>query len=381
MKKEYLGLGSIGRLRGILDHFNAQKVFLVTGKTSFRASGAEDTVMPILTQYRYCHYVPQSHFPQVSAIIEEIPSFKKFDPDVIVAIGGGHVLDTAKALNVLAFQGGDLNRYVSGEIPLKKKGVPLITIPTTAGTGSEYTQFAIVYAGEKKYSLAHEEYILPDACIVDPGLTRSMPVRVAAETGLDALCQGIESYWSVASNEVSRGFAKEAIALAMRSLIQAVHDPDDESRLDMAKAASLSGKAINITKTTAAHALSYPISTHFGIAHGHAVALTLQGFLPYNYHVSDQDCNDPRGPEFVRKSMEELIVLLGAADIDGASRKLRRLIEEIGLEGTFSKCGIAREDIPTIIHDGFSQARMANNPRMLRRHDIQRVLNDLVLHP
>jgi alcohol dehydrogenase class IV len=378
MKEEYLGFGSIERLRGILDHFNARRVFLVTGKTSFRASGAEDAVMPMLTQYRYCHYVPQSHLPQVPAIIEEIPSFKTCDPDVVVAIGGGHVLDTAKALNVLAFQSGDVHRYVSGELPLEQKGAPLIAVPTTAGTGSEYTRFAIVYDGTKKYSLAHEEFMLPEACIVDPGLMRSVPVRVAAETGLDALCQAIESYWSVASNEVSRGFAKEAITLAMRSLIRAVRDPDDESRLAMAKAASLSGKAINITKTTAAHALSYPLSTHFGIAHGHAVALTLQEFLPYNYHVSDQDCNDPRGAEFVRKEMEELIVLLGAADIDGATQQFRGLIEEIGLEGTFSKCGIAKEDIPTIIQEGFSQARMANNPRMLREQDISQILNNLL---
>lgn len=378
MKEEYLGFGSIERLRGILDHFNARRVFLVTGETSFRASGAEDAVMPMLTPYRHCHYVTQSHLPQVLAIIEEIPSFKTCDPDVVVAIGGGHVLDTAKALNVLALQSGDVHGYVSGEIPLEKKGVPLIAIPTTAGTGSEYTRFAIVYEGTKKCSLAHEEYIMPEACIVDPGLMRSMPVRVAAETGLDALCQAIESYWSVASNEVSRGFAREAIALARRSLVRAVNDPDDESRLAMVKAASLSGKAINITKTTAAHALSYPLSTQFGIAHGHAVALTLQGFLPYNYYVSDQDCNDPRGAEFVRKSMEELIVLLEATDIEGATQQFRRLIEEVGLEVTFSTCGIVREDIQTIIHEGFSPARMANNPRMLREQDVYQILNNLI---
>src|SRR5207248_4789041 len=125
-----------------------------------------------------------------------------------------------------------------------------------------------------KYSVCHE-FLLPDIAIVDPILTHKMSPRLTAITGMDALSQAIESYWSIHSTEESKGYAREAIRIIVDQLPKAVNEPTNDSRLAMARASHLAGKAINVTRTTAPHALSYALTSRFGVPHGQAVSLTL----------------------------------------------------------------------------------------------------------
>jgi alcohol dehydrogenase class IV len=158
-------------------------------------------------------------------------------------------------------------------------GKPLIAIPTTSGTGTEATCFAVVYIDKTKYSLKHSS-ILPDYTIIDPTLTHAMPPLVTAATGMDALAQAIESYWGVKSTHESQAYAREAITLTL-AYLKAACQNEVEARDAMSRAANLAGKAINLTETTACHAVSYPITSYFNVPHGHAVALTLASMFGY----------------------------------------------------------------------------------------------------
>src|SRR5690606_25840825 len=156
----------------------------------------------------------------------------------------------------------DPRSVATGDSLVERDGPPLLAVPTTAGTGSEATHFAVVYIDGVKHSLAHP-LLRPDLVILDPLLTYAMPPGLTAATGLDALSQGIEALWAVGATTKSVGYAARAVELAAGALETAVIAPDRTARRAMMEAAHASGLAIDISKTTAPHALSYAISTDF----------------------------------------------------------------------------------------------------------------------
>jgi alcohol dehydrogenase class IV len=205
-----------------------------------------------------------------------------------------------------------------------------------------------------------------------------MSSYLTASTGLDALCQGIESLWSVLSTDESRMYAKEAVTLAIHNLEKVVNKPDKESRLNMAKAAHLSGKAVNISKTTAAHSISYPITSYFGIPHGHAVALTIYEILEFNYNIKKEDCNDERGVKFVKNRLDDIITLIDCKDEIQAKDEIKNLMEKIGLETKLSKLNIDKKGIELLVKKGFTTNRMRNNPRKIKKEQVKSILERIL---
>jgi len=328
MQEEFFGFGTLDKLSDIINRFDVKKIFLVTGKKSFFSSGAWDKIEKIVKGVSYTRFVV-SRNPSLRLIDNGIKAFQKFNPDIVIAVGGGSAIDAAKIINVLSYQNDRPEEYIKGKKlecnDSDKCAKPLIAIPTTAGTGSESTHFATIYIEKKKYSLADKHLMLPTISIVDPSLTESLPRYVTATTGLDAICQGIESFWSINSTEESREYAIEAVKIGLENIEKAVNNPDQVSRLNMAKAAHLSGKAINISKTTACHSVSYPLTSYFGVPHGHAVALIMPSFLEFNSLVGEGDCNDIRGLNFVRKRMSEIFSIMGVKHGVEAKEKFGRL--------------------------------------------------------
>ena len=266
-------------------------------------------------------------------------------------------MDMAKLIKIFADQPKPPSAYVEGSETLQPTTLPLVTIPATAGSGSQATHFAVLYIGKSEYSVAHA-CMRPDFALVDPVLLRSVPPRVAASTGLDALNQGIESYWSIRSTEDSKSFAREDIELVCANLRDAVHRPTDSTRFAMARAAHLADDAINITMTTAPHATSYPITSYFGVYHGHAVGLVLARVLVYNEGVEDEDCLDHRCADYVRATIEEITGFLGAVDATHAAARYNALVDDISLIRDFSSLGIeTRDDLEIIVTHGFNPQR------------------------
>jgi len=373
-QKEHVGFGSINSLGSVLCEYFPKKILLVTGKTSFLACGAERLLKPLLEGYKVEHFCDFANNPKIGDVYRGVELFRKNKPDVVIAVGGGSVIDMAKTMNFFGSNKLDPFTYISNKTGVVQKSKPLIAVPTTAGSGSEATHFAVLYADKIKYSVEHE-HILPDVAIVDPALTMSLPASVTAWSGMDALSQAIESYWSIHSNEQSKAYASESMRLLIPNLPVAVNRPTASARLAMAYAAHLSGKAINLTKTTAPHAISYPLTSYFGIVHGHAVALTLSPLLVYNFQVTQDDLLDHRGCDYVRATIKEIAELLGADDVLEASEKIDGLMSNIGLETKLRALGVGSdEDIEKIVVNGFNPERVRNNPRILTEDALRTIL-------
>lgn len=373
----FFGFGEVDRLSAILDGRQAKKVFLVSGTASFDSCTSNSNLSTTLSNVQFARHSHQGSYTSVEDVERALVDFRKEDFDIIVAVGGGRVIDLAKLVRFFSNPESNVRDYLKNQIPFRLLAAPpLVALPTTAGAGSEVTQFAVIYLDDLKYSVS-DRSLLPDYAIIDPALTMKMPPTVAASSGMDALSQAIESYWSTRSNNESRGYSRESIGLAVRYLKESVLEGTREAREAMAKAALLAGKAINLTTTTAPHAISYPLTTIHGVPHGHAVALTLGALFVYNAGVNEDDVNDARGAAHVKKSIAEINELLGCPSDIASRNMLKELMHSIGLETDLRKIGVASQaDVDAIIEQ-INVERLRNNPRNLTRNDLQEILIDL----
>lgn len=361
MQQEYFGVGSVDRLEQILAQERPTKIFLVTGKKSYLSSGAQAKLEPILSPYQLTHFSDFAQNPDIEDVRRGIDLYQREGCDLVIAVGGGSVIDLAKAVNILAVQTGLPEQYLLKEKEIESRGKLLVAIPTTSGSGSEATHFAVIYVKSKKYSLAHQS-LLPNYVLLDPSLTLTLPKEITAVTGMDALGQAIEAYWSVNSTEESRRYSEEAIRLILPNLYVAVNQPSEEARVAMMKAANLAGKAINIAQTTVSHALSYSLTSDFGIPHGHAASLTLGQAFRYNNAVTNEDCNDRRGVDYVKRMMADLILILGCRTATEARNRIKELMSSIGLETDLSRLGVKERDFNGVVNS-VNLERLKNNPR------------------
>jgi alcohol dehydrogenase class IV len=367
--------GGIEQVGALLDGAGLRSAFLVTGRESFRSSGAEKALAGVSDRIvgRFSDFESN---PKLDDIETGLQRCRRARADSILAIGGGSVLDMAKLIATLSQQSAPPLDIVLGREAIGVPGLPVMALPTTAGTGSEVTHFAVIYVGNRKYSLAHET-MRPAFAIVDPELTYSMPPKTTAITGLDAFTQAVESMWSVHATSQSKHHAREAITLALKHLPDAVHRPEPTCRLAMSKAAHLSGKAIDITRTTAPHAISYTMTSRFDVAHGLAVALTLPPLFVYNAEVTAEDCTPGHDVDDVKRTIEELNSLLNCHDAECSARRITELIEGLGLPTRLSEVGIERPADRKLIVDNVNVERLANNPRRLTREALKQIIESI----
>jgi len=376
--KEHIGFGSSCFLAELLHARNARRILLVTGKNSFRASSAEAVIIPLLTGFEVQRFDEVAPNPDISGVMTGLEAYRSFLPDAVVAVGGGSVLDTAKMLHFFGSNTITPSAWlVEKPEPTLKAGL-LVAIPTTAGSGSEATPFSVLYINGVKHSVEHP-WLLPDVSIVDPVFSSTASPQLTAEAGFDALAQAIESLWSTRSTVVSLEYARNALKLIVPNLIQAIKKGKPEARLAMATGAHLAGKAIAISRTTAPHAVSYPMTSRFGITHGHAVAILLPAFLRFNAAIKDSDLQDTRGCSWVRERLQEICFYLGEVTSDAAAKVLRGMVHDAGLEQRLSLLGVLGEaEISTIVAEGFTPERVKNNPRVLTENRLQEMLKDLL---
>jgi len=371
---ELTGKGCVKQLPHLLNKYDVRSIFLVTGKESYISSGAKEVLDSLLQDYKIIQFSDFDVNPKIEDVIRGIRLATEEKPDVIIAVGGGSVIDIAKLINVIPFQEyQDCCSLITGDSKVLKRGLPFFAIPTTSGTGSEATHFAVVYINDTKFSLAHE-FVLPNYSIVDPVFTYRTPAKLTAIVGMDALSQAIESYWAVKSNQESKAYASEAISLILSSLVEAVSS-EENARDVMSEAAHLAGKAINITTTTAPHALSYPITTYFGIPHGHAVALTVGNFFEINSDLNNNIIADPRGSDYLINTMHELFAFFGVNTAKECRLKWYKLLKKIGLEIDIRQLGIRTPlDVQKIVNNVNLQ-RLENNPVKVIEDTLVRILS------
>jgi alcohol dehydrogenase class IV len=371
----HFGPAAIGKVGAILSEFSAHRTFVITGEKSYDLSGAGNALQKILSTHEVEYFVTSTSLPELEEIERGIARYAQGSFDLIIAVGGGTVLDIAKLIRIVAAQGRPISDLVSSPRLIMHKGAPLVAIPTTAGSGAEATHFAVLYMDRTKYSIAHP-YMMPDIAIVDPDLTSSLPPYLAAVSGLDALSQGIESFWSVNANDQSRDFARQAIDLARRSLVPAVRDHVAEARVNLSLAALLAGQAINISKTTAPHALSYTLTSHFNIPHGHAVSLTIGEFILLTARTTSANVHNRLNASDVQNTIRELCILLDVLDAEAACKYLHELMETLGLRTHLSSLGVQATDFDLIINN-VNLERLSTHPCQVTGDDIRTILQHI----
>jgi alcohol dehydrogenase class IV len=279
----------------------------------------------------------------------------------VVGFGGGSSLDVAKLAALLAASRQPLvEAYGIGNA--KGPRLPLVLVPTTAGTGSEVTPISIVTTGASEKMGVVSPIILPDVAVLDPELTLGLPAHVTAATGIDAMVHAIEAYASANpnNNPVSRALAVEALRLMGRVLQRAVDTPGDiEARSDMLLGSMLAGQAFANSPVAAVHALAYPIGGHYKVPHGLSNALVLPHVLRFNAEVAPQAYADLLPHVFPQVSFK---------GVDDAALKfvegMAALSRACGLQQNLRDMGIEKEALPMLARDAMNQTRLlVNNPR------------------
>jgi len=368
--------GCASQVGAALTQLGAKSVFLVVDRPAYEMSGARSELASLWEDRDVVEFDGFANNPQIEDVLHGVEQYRRVPCDVIVAVGGGTALDIAKLIRCLTGLRHPPADIIADNSLIENSACPMVAVPTTAGTGAEATHFAVLYRGGVKHSVAHPS-ILPEVAVVDWRLTRSLPPRITAETGLDALSQAIESLWCIHSTEESMSYSVAALELALDNLETAVHAPIDAARAGMSRAAHLTGKAINITKTTAPHAISYKISYDFGVAHGHAVALTLGPILAFNAGVTESDVTDPRGVEHVRRVIDLILLKLGCKEATSGRARIAELMESIGCQTRLNELGIEGHLTRKSIAESVNVDRLRNNPRKITILQLMQLLESI----
>jgi len=370
----FAGEGAISRLNPVLERYKHILVF--NDRDGFRPCGAEAyfTMMEKqLMGHTSFHLISYAGKALPIEDIEE--KYKESKPvkdvDLIIGVGGGTVIDLAKIISI-----GLSNGFEKAELVLTHKDaankIPLIFIPTTAGTGSEATSFAVVYKEKIKYSIDHKT-LIPTYTVLDPLLLLSLPEPILNSTILDALAQAIESFWAAGGTEESREYSKQAIKLILHYLDK--NHPSSIERLTHLQWAShWAGKAINISRTTLPHSISYPITAHFGVPHGIAVFLTLPSVAKLNYSTTNETCRPGITVDFISNTFSSLFSLFEVNTIEELVEKLEAIMVRLGFKTHLRNFKIKKKDLPFIAANALTKGRSDNNPRKIDQETVLQLL-------
>lgn len=368
----YMGQHSIQYLRDIAAPYGAtnQPILLITRGGDFLTSPACQAVREALSSYLVREEDISVSNPDVADMAAMIERVRGQSYSLIIAVGGGTVMDTAKTL-ALALPAGITGTEALRDFIIKgdytaQQPIPWVGVPTTAGTGSEVTSWATVWDREKecKRSCSYlGNYAV--AAIIDPMCTLTCPLGLTVSSALDAVCHSTESFWAKKTNEISQQYALQAIRLVRRYLEPVINRPQDvESRLEIAKASLFAGLAFSNTKTTVCHSVSYPLTEQFGIPHGTAAVLTLGDFMAFNKDAI------PR--------YDELLQAFSCATAQDVKDWLFHMLHRGGFGTTLGSYGITAKDLPYIVQHAFTKGRADNNPVPVAAQDVKAVLTNLL---
>lgn len=344
-----------------------KKFMLVCGnsfKKSFMMKEIENLDLP------FCIFSDFTPNPDYNEVLNGIRLFNAENCDLIIAAGGGSAIDVAKCIKLFCKSKTDENYLKQDYFDTK---VPLLAIPTTAGTGSESTKFAVIYFEGEKQSVHHES-ILPDCAVLAHEFLKSLPVYQKKCTMMDALCQAVESWWSVRSDDKCKSFAKEAIELIVKYGDDYIFNNSNDAAKQIMRASNLAGQAINITATTAPHAMSYKLTTLYGLPHGHSVGLALSRV--WDYMIDHPElCTDKRGEKYLNDTFFDIAAAFSAQNPKEAVGIFRNILEEYELVSPVSNNKKADLEI---LASSVNVERLGNNPVALSYETLYG-LYDLIL--
>lgn len=281
--------------------------------------------------------------------------FREEQCNAIISVGGGSAMDVAKCIKLYSNQLSDGKNGSWLTADYVENSIPFLAMPTTAGTGSEATRYAVIYYAGRKQSITSESFV-PDTVLMDPNTLITLPIYQKKATMCDALCHAIESYWSVNSTDESKEYSRAAIQGVVEHMDGYLANTE-EGRVGMLLAANTAGKAINITQTTAGHAMCYKITSLFRFAHGHAAILCDRVLFPWMVENTDK-CIDPRGEEYLKKTLDEIGVAMSCEDGAAGAARLAEIYDKLEL------------DVPVATQEQYEELKSSVNPVRLKNHPI-----------
>ena len=347
------------------------KIFIICGENSFKNSGADKLINDQIKNKKIKFYFKKHPYPEIIELKKIISEINLFSPDLIVAIGGGSVLDYAKIANSLSGTTNIENEIINSKYKLNSKLSKLVAIPTTAGSGAEVTSNAVIYINNIKYSVEGDQ-IKPDFFFLIPELVIGASNKIKSSAAFDAIAQAIESIISKKSNEKSINFAEKSLKISLKNFINFLEKPNLENTSNMCQAANLAGEAINISRTTAPHATSYPFTSIYNISHGHAVSLFFEKFFKFNY------INLKKSETYfdLSKRYDLIFNLFEVKNIDEFCSKIILIKKKSFLEDNLLKMNININNELDKIIKGVNLLRLENNPiKIIEKDIIKLVLN------
>jgi alcohol dehydrogenase class IV len=359
------GWGRFQEIRQVVDELKGKKIFLVTGRHFAKKYGFLDKLADYLKGLAVEIYAEIEENPSIETVDRGAEQCRKSQCNLIIGLGGGSAMDAGKAIAMLQKNPGSIREYLDQERVCQAKGLPVITLPTTSGTGSEVTPFTVIFhpAKKAKPAIAPPENF-PDVALVDPELTTSTPFEVAASTGLDALCQAVEGFWSTQGNPLTRSLAFQGIKLAMENVESACLKKDRESVVNMALASHLTGIEMSNIGNTSIHPLSYPITLDYNVSHGFACAIFLPAVIRFNAQA-------------IENRFRDLLRILSLSSVEAFADKVDFLMEKLKAPRRLSKLGVKQEDIPGIAKRGVGRST-AWNPRSMTEEDIIQICRTIL---
>ena len=360
------GMGSLKKLPTILAESNSEHVFLISDR-GLESIGVVKKVQDIVEAggikcTTYLDVIPN---PTIDVVNEATAQYNECGATSIVALGGGSPLDVAKAVGVLAKFGGDIRDYEGfGKVP--GPIVPMIAIPTTAGTGSEVTASSVITDVERNYKFSMISYeTLPKYAVLDPELIMTAPASIAASCGVDALIHAIEAYLSKNASPFSDAMAEKAMELIGKSLRDFVADRNNEkAACEMMSGSNFAGIAFAWAKLGNVHAMSHPVSAFFHVPHGVANSVLLPTVMEYNALV------DNGRYEKIYNYISESTKPVENFNTDILITELRKLNADLGIPASLSEVGVKAEMIDLMAVDAMKSGNVLVNPRETKLEDM-----------
>ncbi len=352
--KIIFGEGKFQEIANLLP--SAKKIFVVTGKHSSKANGSLDSLKTLLKEKTLLIFDEVEENPGLETVNKGANIARKNEIELVIGLGGGSPMDAAKCIALLATNDGLMENYLNGE---KNNSVPLpiIEIPTTAGTGSEVTQHAVITIGSHKKGFSNQE-IFPKIAILDPMLTLSMPQNITVNTGVDALSHSIEGYLSILATQESDKVAIESIKIIKEELPKVVQDGKNiEARSHVLYASMLGGFVISRTRTIILHALGYPLTTFYRIPHGKANGAMLPWV--FEFLKKGEHTNSP-----LQEKISSILEIFG---------DINKFINDLGISTKLSDYGITRDDIPRFVKDVWGRRNLEVTPKEVKQEDIENI--------
>lgn len=372
---------ALENIREELSLLGSTRPFLLSDK-GLESVGSVKTLLDILSSSGLKVSGVFTDIPLDSSILKvnEIASlYRKENADGIIALGGGSVIDTAKGLRMLISQGGkDILKYAGAEVLPRGMSVPFVAIPTTSGTGSEATGVAVIKDEEKEVKLEFiSSFLLPDIAVLDVRMLESMPKRITAITGLDALTHAIEAFSSLQKNPVSQSYAIAAMKMIVENLPTAIREPKNKkARLAMANAAYIAGAAFSNSMVGIVHAIGHSVGAVSHVPHGEAMSILLIPSMRYNIDYAREDYSEMllyiNGEEYARTREENRAEKL----IEVLSTFVNEIRSLAPVRKNLSEAGVVKEDFQKIADRAINDGALIVNPRSADRDDILRILSE-----